>query len=74
MTHDDDPFDPKHDPYADVIRPASRPVSRRAWLTLAGAAPIACAAACAAPRRLVCAPAPLDDEHCTARFCRYRRA
>jgi len=75
MTHDDDPFNPTHDPYPDATPGVleGRGVSRRLVLTLAAAAPLACAAACAAPRRLVCAPAPGDDEHCTARFCRYFR-
>lgn len=70
MSHDD-PFDPSSDPYPEP--PEAPAVSRRAWLALAAATPIACAVACAAPRRLVCAPRPGDDEHCTARFCRYYR-
>ncbi len=67
--HDDDPFCEHADPYP----PTHATLSRRGAVRLALASPlvIAAAAACHAPRNLVCAPGLPDTEHCTHRFCRY---
>jgi hypothetical protein len=71
-TDDDDPFDPRFDPYAIV---EAEPIPRRALLRVLAATPAALATTTACVgRRLACVvPGEVREGACAHRFCRHYR-
>jgi len=63
----DDPFSPEANPYPDL-----RPTRRELALGALAVSALGLTAGCV-PRRLACATAPGDREHCQMKFCRYYR-